>query len=390
MTDDAKHPEGPLRHLAADLGQLEAAGLLRVRPEPIDGQDGARTIQLSSNDYLGYRASGRLAPYARAAAEEHPAGSGASRLIVGEHRAHRTLETSLARWLGFDESLVFTTGYTANLGVISALAKEGDLIVSDAWNHASIIDGCRLSRAEVAVVPHLDVGAVREALRGSRARRRWVVTEGYFSMEGDTPDLAALRSVCDDYDAALIIDDAHAIGVLGPAGRGCAAAAGVRPDVLIGTLGKALGAQGAFVAGSSDLCRWLWNRARPFVFSTGLSPLLSAIAVGAVKEAQGDDAGRARVLGASSALRQQLADAALPVARSYGPILPVILGEERRALAWGRRLGELGIRILPIRPPTVPRGTSRLRIAVHAGLSESEVGRAVDAMKELLRDGVGE
>ena len=267
MSDGTTTTKGPLRHLPHDLAELERAGLLRVRPGPVDQGGEARTVFLGSNDYLGYRSTGRLTRYALAAATEHPAGSGASRLVLGEHRAHRALEQMLARWLDVEETLVFTTGYAANLGVISALAGAGDLIVSDAWNHASIIDGCRLSRAKVAVVPHGEVEAVRGALRASRARRRWVVTEGYFSMEGDTPDLHALRAICDEYDAALIVDDAHAFGVLGPEGRGCASAAGVQPDILVGTLGKALGAQGAFVAGSRDLCRWLWNRARPFVLA---------------------------------------------------------------------------------------------------------------------------
>ena len=386
MSDESPTAKGPLRHLAQDLAELERVGLLRVRPEPIDQNADSRTVFLGSNDYLGYRSRGRLTRYALAAAGEHPAGSGASRLVLGEHRAHRALEHALSEWLGFEETLVFTTGYTANLGLISALAQEGDLVVSDAWNHASIIDGCRLSRAKVAVVPHGSVDAVRNALRTSTARRRWVVTEGYFSMEGDTPDLAALRSVCDEEDAALIVDDAHAIGVHGSAGRGCSFAAGVRPDALVGTLGKALGAQGAFVAGSRDLCRWLWNRARPFVFSTGLSPLLAAVGQGAVMEARDDEIGRGRVMAASCRLREGLAEGGLPVAPSYGPIIPLILGEETRALRWSRRLAELGIRIQAIRPPTVPPGTSRLRIGVRADLRDDEVDRVVAALIALHRD----
>ena len=386
MSHESESTKGPLRHLAQDLAELERAGLLRVRPEPVDQNIDARTVYLGSNDYLGYRSTGRLTRYALGAATEHPAGSGASRLVLGEHRAHRALEHALARWLGFDESLVFTTGYTANLGVISSLAGEGDLVVSDAWNHASIIDGCRLSRAKIAVVPHGDVEAVRGALRDSTARRRWVVTEGYFSMEGDTPDLPALRAICDEQDAALIVDDAHAIGVLGPEGRGCAAAAGIRPDILVGTLGKAIGAQGAFVAGSLDLCRWLWNRARPFVFSTGLSPLLAAVAQGAVGEARADEIGRRRLHAVGERLRTGLAASGVPIAPSYGPIIPLILGEEARALAWSRRLAEMGIRIQAIRPPTVPKGTSRLRIAVRADVRDDEVDRTVAALGALQRD----
>ena len=386
MSHASESNKGPLRHLTQDLAELERAGLLRVRPDPVDQGVDPRTVYLGSNDYLGYRTTGRLTRYALGAATEHPAGSGASRLVLGEHRAHRALEQALARWLGFEETLVFTTGYTANLGAVSSLAAEGDLIVSDAWNHASIIDGCRLSRAKIAVVPHGNVEAVRTALRASTARRRWVVTEGYFSMEGDTPDLPALRTICDEEDAALIVDDAHAIGVVGPEGRGCTADAGVRPDVLVGTLGKALGAQGAFVAGSRDLCRWLWNRARSFVFSTGLSPLLAAVAQGAVAEARADEVGRRRLRAVGDRLRAGLEAAAVPILPSYGPIIPLILGDETRALAWSRRLAEGGVRIQAIRPPTVPKGTSRLRIAVRADVRDDEVDRAVAALEALQRD----
>jgi 8-amino-7-oxononanoate synthase len=384
VSDGQPRTKGPLGYLAEELAELDRAGLLRIRPEPVDGSAGATAVHLCSNDYLGYRSSGRLIRYSRAAAAEHPPGSGASRLVVGEHRAHRALEQALAKWLGFEETLVFTTGYTANLGLISALAREGDLIISDAWNHASIIDGCRLSRAKVVIVRHGAVEEVRAALRASSARRRWVITEGYFSMEGDTPDLPALRAICDEEDAALLVDDAHAIGALGEGGRGLAAE--VRPDALIGTLGKALGAQGAFVAGSKELCRWLWNRARPFVFSTGLSPLLAAIGAGAVAEARSDDAGRLRLAEVTERLRLGLQAAGLPVVRSHGPIIPIILGAESRALAWSRRLAELGLRIQAIRPPTVPPGTSRLRIATRADLSDDEVDQAVSGLTRLQRD----
>jgi 8-amino-7-oxononanoate synthase len=384
VTDAPSRSKGPLGHLAQELAELERAGLLRVRPEAVDASAGSNAIHLCSNDYLGYRSTGRLVRYARAAAAEHPAGSGASRLVLGEHRAHRALEQAIAKWLGFDETLVFTTGYTANLGLISSLAGEGDLIVSDAWNHASIIDGCRLSRARVVIVPHGAVDEVRVALRASPARRRWVVTEGYFSMEGDSPDLPALRAICDEEDAALLVDDAHAIGALGVEGRGLASSS--RPDALVGTLGKALGAQGAFVAGSRDLCRWLWNRARPFVFSTGLSPLLAAIGIGAVAEARADEVGRRRLADVTARLRSGLQNQGLPVVPSHGPIIPIILGAEGRAVAWSRRLAEMGVRIQAIRPPTVPPGTSRLRIATRADLADEDVDLAVEALAQLWRD----
>jgi 8-amino-7-oxononanoate synthase len=369
---------GPLRYLAEELADLERRGLLRERPAPIE-EVGASVVHLCSNDYLGYRSSGRLIPFAKAAAAKHAAGAGASRLVTGEHGAHRELERAVAAWVGTEESLVFTSGYAANAGAISALVGEGDLIISDGLNHASIIDGCRLGRARCVVVPHNDAGAIRAALRGAEARRRWVVTESYFSMEGDSPDLRALRAICDEHDAALVVDEAHGVGVFGPEGRGRAAEAGIRPDVLVGTLGKALGGQGAFVAGSHDLCRWLWNRARSFVFSTGLSPLLAAVDASAVGEARRDEAGRVRLSEATARLRAGLAAGGVEIANREGPILPIVLGTEASALDWSRRLREQGVLVQAIRPPTVPAGTSRLRVTARADLTETEIARAIDA-----------
>lgn len=376
---------GPLRHLEESLADLDRRGLLRKRPLPIDSV--SSTVHLCSNDYLGYRATGRLNRYVRAAVDdEQPAGAGASRLVSGEHRAHRALEDALSSWLKTEESLVFTSGYAANLGVISALAEEGDLVISDALNHASIIDGCRLSRARTVVVAHNDLGEVERALKDSRARRRWVITESYFSMEGDGPDLPKLRQICTEWDASLVVDEAHAVGVLGPQGRGLSAAQGVVPDVLVGTLGKALAAQGAFVTGSRDLCAWLWNRARSFVFSTGLSPILAAIGQGAIAEAQADDAGRLRVEVLAARLRAGLREQGVHVMNDRGPVLPIVLGSEAKALAWSASLAQLGITVQPIRPPTVAPGTSRLRVTLRADLSDSNLAIAVAAFGRVARD----
>jgi 8-amino-7-oxononanoate synthase len=366
---------GPLDHLAQDLADLDARGLLRDR---MAGDLDPNVLDLCSNDYLGYRAGGRLIQHACRAALEHPAGSGASRLVTGDHAVHRQLERVLADWVGTEESIVFTSGYAANVSMIQALAGEDDLIVSDALNHASIIDGCRLSRAEVVVVPHLALDDMRRALRQSTRRRRWVVTESYFSMDGDGPDLRALRTLCNEFGAALVVDEAHALGVMGPQGRGRAAEAGVRPDVFVGTLGKALAVQGAFVAGSRHLCHWLWNRARSMVFSTGLSPLLAAVALAAVGEARADDAGRSQVRATGCLLREGLARSGIAIASQAGPILPILLGSEARALAWKEGLAAHGVRVQAIRPPTVPTGTSRLRITARAGLPAHQMERVVE------------
>jgi 8-amino-7-oxononanoate synthase len=252
--------------------------------------------------------------------------------------------------------------------------------VSDERNHASIIDGARLSRAEVEVTPHLDTLAVEKALSRHPTGRRWVITEGYFSMDADSPDFRALRAVCDAYDAALVVDEAHAIGVLGPDGRGVCAEQGVAPDALVGTFGKALGAGGAFVAGSSLLIDWLWNRARSFVFSTGLSPLLAQCALRGLQAAQHHSDLRARAAFVGQTLRVALADLGKP-ATGYGHIIPVILGSASVALRASSQLGELGVHVQAIRPPTVAPDSSRLRIAASARHTEQDVAKAVAALR---------
>jgi 8-amino-7-oxononanoate synthase len=370
---------GPLRHLEAELGELEQRGLLR---RPGVSNDDPGLLVLCSNDYLGYAAE----PWpTELASAELPSGSGASRLVSGEHPAHGAAERALARWLGLEAALLFSSGYAANVGTIAALGRPGDVIVSDALNHASIIDGCRLSGASVVVVPHGDAGAVEKALeRAQDARRRWVVTESYFSMDGDSPDLRRLRDACDRWDAALFVDEAHAVGILGPAGRGLCAEVGVQPDVLVGTLGKALGLQGAFVAGSTVLRTWLWNRARSFVFSTGVSPLLGAAVGPRVAQVAGDDVGRRRLAEVSARLRKGLAPLLGPaLLPSHGPILPLFVGPPEEAVRISAHLRKRGILVQPIRPPTVPAGTSRLRLTVHARLTEADVSRILTAFSDV-------
>jgi 8-amino-7-oxononanoate synthase len=370
----------PLRHLEADLAELESAGLLRVAPS----RDGVAALEvqgaplvLCSNDYLGYAAEPWPADVERA-----PAGAGASRLVSGEHPEHGAAEGAIAEWLGAESALLFSSGYAANVGTIASLAGAGDLVVSDALNHASIIDGCRLSGAEVRVVGHLDAAAIEEVLSRARGhRRRWVVTESYFSMDGDSPDLARLRAACLEHDAALVVDEAHALGVFGPRGAGRCAELGVRPDVLIGTLGKALGLQGAFVCGPATVRSWLWNRARSFVFSTGISPALARAAEGRVRRVAADDAGRRRLRAAGDALRLGLAQQGIGVSSTEGPVLPILVGEARAAMALSERLRASGVKVQAIRPPTVPVNAARLRLTASASLSRVDVDRALDAFR---------
>jgi 8-amino-7-oxononanoate synthase len=356
-----------LQFLEGALRELERNGLLRTRPAPVDGV--ARTF--CSNDYLGLADRIGHTPAA--------SGAGASRLVVGESREHLALEAEVAAWLGLPSALVFTSGYATNMGALSALARPEDLLISDALNHASIIDGARLSRAEVVVVPHLDLNAVAAALGKAKGRRAWVVTESYFSMDADSPDLPALRSLCDASGAALVVDEAHALGVFGPEGRGLCAAAGVVPDVFIGTFGKSFGAGGAFVAGCHALTAWLWNRARPFVFSTGISPLVAAAAREGLRIALSEPWRRETVLSRAAQLREGLASAGHDV-RGFGPIVPLVVGDPRRAVRLARDLRERGVHVQAIRPPSVPDGTARLRLTTTAAHSEEDVAHAVEAI----------
>jgi 8-amino-7-oxononanoate synthase len=367
---------GALRHLGDALLALEREGLLRG-DRPISRTGDEDLVVLCSNDYLGYGAE----PWPRVDA---PTGAGASRLIFGDHPQHRSAEAAIAAWIGTEAALLFSSGYAANVGALTALAGAEDVIVSDALNHASIIDGCRLSGAQVVVTPHLDAGAVEKALQAaSAARRRWVVTESYFSMDGDIPNLTRLKRLSDEYDAGLMVDEAHAIGVFGPRGAGLCAEVGVVPDVFVGTLGKAIGLQGAFVAGSAKLRHWLWNRARSFVFSTGVSPALAEVAIGRVHRIATDDEARRRLENVGASLRQLVERAGGHIASSRGPILPWIFGGTAAAVGAAATLEEHGLLVRAIRPPTVPVATARLRITASAALGADALRRTKAALAAL-------
>ncbi len=365
-----KHPTtAGLAFLDAALEEARRQHLLRERGGPPE----ANSRSFCSNDYLGL--ASRLGPAAAA-------GGGASRLLGGDQGIHLRLERAAAELVGLPEALVFSSGYAANLGTLAALAGPGDLVVSDALNHASIIDGARLSRARVEVVPHLDVEAVARALAGRGEARAFVVTESYFSMDADSPDLAALRRICDEHRAALLVDEAHALGVLGPDGRGVCAEAGVAPDVLVGTFGKAFGGAGAFVAGSPALVLWLWNRARSFVFSTAMSPVLAAAALQGLSLATAEPWRRQAVLETSARLRSGLASLGVRIA-GHGPILPWIVGEPAEAMRLAGKLRERGLDVRAVRPPTVPAGTARLRLSVTAAHEPGDLERLLAVVRDV-------
>ncbi len=378
--------------LARELMLLDARGLRR-RMRPVDGAQGVRVridgrdaLNFSSNNYLGLAAHPALLAAASESLEHEGVGAGAARLIVGNLGSHRRLEAALAEYHGTEAALLFGSGYQANVGVLSALAGPEDALFSDELNHASLIDGCRLSRAATHVYRHRDLDHLEEILRRVRARRRFILTDTVFGMDGDLAPLSSLRDIADRHDAFLILDEAHATGVFGRAGRGLAEAEGVRADVHIATLGKALGTSGAYAVGSRVLIETLLHRARSFVFTTASPPSVAAASVAAlavVSGAEGDVLRtqlRANIDAFAAGLRTRHK---LAAAAGSSPIFPLLVGDEHRALAATERLLTRGIYAQAIRPPTVPPGTSRLRFSVMATHSRSDIEAALEAIDDL-------
>ena len=372
----------------AELDALRARGLLRslepLRTPPgaeIELRPGERLINFSSNDYLGLASDARIAEALAVGTRTWGAGAGASRLVCGDFLPQHELEAELARFASSEAALLFGSGYAANCGILPSFAGPEDLILSDALNHASIIDGCRLSRARVEVYPHGDVGAVEKALRAP-ARRKIVVTDAVFSMDGDRAPLRELAALCSAAGALLIVDEAHATGVIGPRGAGLAAELGVAADVRMATLSKAFGVAGAYVAASRAVCDLLLNRARPLIFSTALPPALACAARASLEILAGSegDARRSRLWSNVRRFAAGLREAGLP-AREDSAIFPVVTGTPDRALAMAAHLRELGILAKPIRPPTVPQGTSRIRFAVTSAHTVEHIDRAIAALR---------
>ena len=372
----------------AELDALRTRGLLRslepLRSPPgseIELRPGERLINFSSNDYLGLASDARIAEALAVGTRTWGAGAGASRLVCGDFLPQHELEAELARFASSEAALLFGSGYAANCGILPSFAGPEDLILSDALNHASIIDGCRLSRARVEVYPHGDVGAVEKALRAP-ARRKIVVTDAVFSMDGDRAPLRELAALCSAAGALLIVDEAHATGVIGPRGAGLAAELGVAADVRMATLSKAFGVAGAYVAASRAVCDLLLNRARPLIFSTALPPALACAARASLEILAGSegDARRSRLWSNVRRFAAGLREAGLP-AREDSAIFPVVTGTPDRALAMAAHLRELGILAKPIRPPTVPQGTSRIRFAVASAHTVDHIDRAIATLR---------
>jgi 8-amino-7-oxononanoate synthase len=346
-------------------------------------------IDFSSNDYLGLASDPRLARAAQDVLLQEGVGAAASRLIAGDHPEHEALETEIAKFLGLDAALSFGSGYAANTGAIPALVGPNDLLLSDALNHASLIDGCRLSRATVRVFPHADAGAVREILAAERGKhpRAMIVTDGVFSMDGDMAPLPELVSVAREFDAWTYVDDAHAVGVLGQWGRGTPEALGVHGmiDVVVGTMGKAFGAAGAYACGSRTLIEHLLNRARSFVFSTAMLPAQAAAARMALRIARSEPERRHAVRDVAAALRTQIGKAGLDVPGEHDAhIIPVVMGDAASVMRAGAALREQGLLVGAVRPPTVPEGSSRLRISASAAHTPTHVRRLAGTLASVL------
>ena len=404
-----------------ELADLDRRSLRRTRRvcRRIDSVhievDGRTYVNFASNDYLGLADHPQVVAAAVAAARDEGWGAGASPLVTGRHAAHERLEVRLAEFMGTEAALLFPTGFAANLGTIGALVGRGDMVFSDALNHASLIDGCRLSRATIDVYRHDDLGEFANRLGSTAARtarRRLIVTDGLFSMDGQAAPLPELCELAERFDTMLLVDEAHALGVVGASGRGVCEALGVegRVGVRLGTLSKSLGSSGGFVVGSHKLIDWLANRARSYVFSTAGTPAAAAAALAALDviaaEPQRRELLHARFSGlvrdlAAQGWRlstesdvdrsspDQLANDASSVSPNLpevGAIVPVIVGPSEQTLALAARLAERGLWVPAIRPPTVPDGTARLRISLSSAHTPDMLARLVEALGDFASD----
>ncbi len=348
--------------------------------------NGEMLLNFADNDYLGLRTHPQLAQACAQSAHDYGVGSGASALISGYSDQHQGLERELAEFLGYDKALLFSSGYLANQAVLSSLCQAGDGIFSDQLNHASLIDGCRLSRADVYRFEHANTeelsALLNKHVKVNDSQQNFILSDGVFSMDGDCAAYVQLQALARQYSAMLIIDDAHGVGVMGANGRGSWEAVGAdKPDLLIGTLGKAFGTQGAYVAASEEIIDWLIQKARSYIYTTALAPPIAAATRASLQ-----------LIKEGSKLRQHLAQniayfrsgadkIGLQILDSQTPIQAVILGAEQRVIDWSASLKQSGILVGAIRPPTVPEGTCRLRITLSAAHTKNEIDQLLEGLK---------
>ncbi len=389
------HRVDPLKFLTDELDSLKAQGLYRTL-RVLDGEqaahtsiDGKSVVNLSSNNYLGLTTHPKLRARAMDALERFGVGTGSVRTIAGTMAMHVELERRLAEFKHTDAVVVFQSGFTANAGTVSAILTKDDVVVSDALNHASIIDGCRLSRAAIKVFPHKDVAAAREILRELPAgQRKLLITDGVFSMDGDLGPLSALCDLAEEFGAIMMVDDAHASGVFGKNGRGTVDHFGMhgRVDIQVGTLSKAIGALGGYVAGSRDFIEFLHHRARPFLFSTSHPPSVTATCLAALDLLLEEPAIIDRLWENTRFVKAGLASLGFDTGVSESPITPVIVGDGAKTMALSDRLFELGVFAQGIAFPTVARDKARVRTIVTATHTRDELQFALDTFGKAGRE----
>ena len=377
--------------LAKALDKLQAKHLLRTRSTRSSAQqiepviDGRKVLSFCSNDYLGLaNHPGIIERYVQAA-REHGVGSGASHLITGHHRSHQALEEELAEFMGCERALLFSTGYMANLGVVSALAGRTSAVFEDRLNHASLIDAAMLTRGRLERYGHLDMDELQHKLTAASERSRLIASDGVFSMDGTVTPVDALQELASVHDAWLVIDDAHGIGVVGEHGKGCTEGRLAQDIVVVGTLGKAFGTFGAFATGSRDVIDWCLQRARSYVYTTALPPSLAEAARAALQLVREESWRREKLQVLVTYFRKCADQTGLPVTPSATPIQPLILGSPLTALEASRSLLDEGILVPAIRPPTVARHQARLRVTFSAVHTETHVDRLIEALVKTCR-----
>ncbi|HZV99522.1 MAG TPA: 8-amino-7-oxononanoate synthase [Methylophilaceae bacterium] len=379
-----------LAELQAELDQRAAQGLLRKRRLLQSAQsarikaDSREVLSFCSNDYLGLADHPALKAAMQEAVAQSGVGSGASHLITGHHQYHEQLETALAAFVGLPAALLFSTGYMANLGIISALMRRGDAIFADKLNHASLNDAAVLSRGELHRYPHNDMAALEGMLKASSAPRKLVVADAVFSMDGDLAPVPELLALCERYDACLLLDDAHGFGVLGEKGQGILSHFAVASPRIIymATLGKAAGVAGAFVGGETVLIDYLVQNARTYIYTTAAPPALSATLLAALKIIEHEDQRRAHLQALIAFLKANLKPQRWQLMESATAIQPLVIGSNEAALQLSEYLLGKGILVPAIRPPTVPKGSARLRISLSAAHSLNDVKQLIDTLHE--------
>ena len=388
-------PFAALARLRDELAQLDAQGLKRQRrlldsPQGTHIQlDGRALVSFCSNDYLGLANHPALCNAASAAAHSMGVGAGASHLITGHHAAHHAFETRFAEFVGLPAALLFSTGYMANIGVVTALLGRDGAVFADRLNHASLNDAALLSRAKFNRYPHNDLAVLDAQLGASPARQKLVLVDAVFSMDGDLAPLPALLALCERHDAWLLVDDAHGFGVLGQNGRGALSHFDLRSPriVYMATLGKAAGVAGAVVAGAAEVVDWLVQTARTYIYTTATPPLLSAALLASLDLIEAGDAQRAHLQVLIAQLRDGLGDSRWQLMASGTPIQPLLIGGNEATLAASQALLARGMLVAAIRPPTVPVNAARLRIALSATHTQAEVAELVAALNALPTDG---